>query len=155
MPTQEVRKTFEPGPRGHDATMKMSQLEKLFVNSPVHSREVATQAARRLRLLPIQPHQTYLDVGCGNGAAALQIADEYDLDVTAIDIDPKQIRLARQSARGQHRIDFLVGDATRLPFDDARFDLVGTKNDSPHSKLGSGASRNGSGSEAWRILDLF
>lgn len=112
--------------------MKMSRFEKFFVNSASHSRRVATQAARRLRFVPVQPGQTYLDVGCGNGAAALRVANEYNLNVMGIDIDPKQTQLAQQAAKGQRGIRFFVGDATCLPFDDGEFDVVATQKTTHH-----------------------
>jgi ubiquinone/menaquinone biosynthesis C-methylase UbiE len=49
----------------------MAGLEKRFVNGRGHSRGVAQRAVQRLRRLPVVPGWTYLDVGCGNGTAAL------------------------------------------------------------------------------------
>lgn len=106
--------------------MKMSQLEKRFVNGSVHSRQVADRAVWRLQALPLKAAQTYLDVGCGTGAAALHVAAECDLRVTGVDVDPDQIRLAQAAAGGRPGARFLVGDATRLPFGDGEFDLVAT-----------------------------
>jgi len=112
--------------------MKMGRFEKMFVNSPTHSGKVALQAVRRLANLNILPKQTYLDVGCGNGAAAFRIAAEYDLNVTGIDIDPEQIHLAQQRAPRLGLIRFLVGDATCLPFKEAEFDLAATQKTTHH-----------------------
>jgi len=114
--------------------MKMSRFEKMFVNSPAHSGKVALQAVRRLANLNILPKQTYLDVGCGNGAAAFGIAAEYDLNVTGIDIDPEQIYIAQQRAPRLGSIRFLVGDAACLPFEDAAFDLVATQKTTHHMR---------------------
>ena len=47
-----------------------------------------------LKLIDVKAGQKYLDVGCGNGAAAIHLAQKYQLDVTGIDVDPDQIRLA-------------------------------------------------------------
>ena len=80
--------------------MKMGKLEKLFVNSPGHSQGVARHAEKLLRRVPVQPGQTYLDVGCGNGAAPIAIAQTFDLNVTGVDIDPEQIALAQEAAQG-------------------------------------------------------
>jgi len=98
--------------------MKMSRFEKLFVNSSAHSRQVARQAVRRLRDLPTKPRQTYLDVGCGNGAAALRVAVEYGLN--------------EQAAEGLRGSRFFVGDAAHLPFEDGEFDLVATQKTTHH-----------------------
>ena len=78
--------------------MQMTSLEKRFVNNPGHSRAVAEEAVRRLRHLPVQSSWSYLDVGCGNGAAALAIADAFGVHVVGVDVDPQQIALARAAA---------------------------------------------------------
>ncbi len=54
--------------------MKMGKFEKLFVNRPGRTRRVAEHAERMLRLAGFVPRQSYLDFGCGNGAAALYLA---------------------------------------------------------------------------------
>jgi ubiquinone/menaquinone biosynthesis C-methylase UbiE len=106
--------------------MKMSALEKRFVNGAHHSRNVADALVRRLQRLPVRPGQRLLEVGCGNGAAALAVADELGLDVTAVDVDPDQIALARRSAGARGQVCWRVADAAMLPFDDALFDGVVT-----------------------------
>lgn len=112
--------------------MKMAGLEKRFVNGRGHSRGVAKRAVQRLRRLPVVPGWTYLDVGCGNGMAALHVAETFGLPVTGIDVDPEQIRLARQAAEGRRDVAFLPADATHLPFDDARFDIVAANKTTHH-----------------------
>ena len=112
--------------------MKMVELEKRFVNASAHSRRVAEIAERRLRRVPFRAGQKYLDVGCGNGAAALQVAAACGVDVTGIDVDPEQFRLAWEAAGSQDQVRFLVGDATRLPFDAGEFDIVATNKTTHH-----------------------
>ena len=112
--------------------MKMARIEKRFVNAAAHSRRVAELAERRLRVVPYSARQKYLDVGCGNGMAALHIAAACGLDVTGIDLDPEQIRVALEAAGSRGKVRFLVGDATRLPFDDAEFDMVATNKTTHH-----------------------
>jgi SAM-dependent methyltransferase len=75
------------------------------------------------------PGARVLDVGCGPGHLAIRLAREADLRVTGLDLDPRMIERARGQARramagGQQLPDFIVGDATALPFPDAAFDLV-------------------------------
>ena len=65
----------------------------------------------------------YLDVGCGVGAAAREIAGTTKLEVTGIDIDPKQIETARNGP-ARTNLEFRVMDATRLDFRDGEFDIV-------------------------------
>ena len=65
-----------------------------------------------------------LDVGCGDGTYALAAAERGAL-VSGVDIAPEMIRAAE--ARVVERslnIDFRVGSAAALPFDDGSFDVV-------------------------------
>jgi ubiquinone/menaquinone biosynthesis C-methylase UbiE len=112
--------------------MRMNRLEKLFVNSDRHSKRVATQAVQRIRRIDHKAGQRLLDVGCGNGAASLHLAQTFAVDVTGVDIDPEQIQFAAQAAHGVPGARFLVADATRLPFPDDRFDIVYTNKTTHH-----------------------
>ena len=106
--------------------MKMGRFEKLFVNRPSHSRRVSEHAEKMLRLVSFAPGQTYLDFGCGNGAAAVYLASKHGLDVTGIDVDPEQIETVRTLSKESTRARFLAVDGTKLPFGDDEFDFVAT-----------------------------
>ena len=68
-----------------------------------------------------------LDLGSGLGGPARTLADEYDCDVTGVDITDAFCRAATLLTRlvglGD-RVRFQQGDAEALPFDDAAFDVV-------------------------------
>ena len=64
-----------------------------------------------------------LDVGCGAGALALALAPLVR-EVVGVDRVPELLEFARQRAPGNAQ--FVEGDATSLPFEDASFDLAGT-----------------------------
>ncbi len=103
--------------------MKMTAIEKHFVNNPEHALRVAHRAQQLLDRIDIQAARRYLDVGCGVGAAACEIAARCGLDVTGIDVDLGQI----EAARAAHpHLRFMVMDATKLQFHDAEFDIVAT-----------------------------
>lgn len=106
--------------------MKMTRFEKFFVNSEGRSRRVAEYAEEMLRLVGFAPGQSYLDFGCGNGAAAVRLSSRLGLKVTGIDVDPEQIETARQKSGQTANVRFLTADGTQLPFDDNEFDFVGT-----------------------------
>lgn len=112
--------------------MKMARLEKRFVNRGGHSLRVAERAVQRLRRLPVVRDWTYVDVGCGNGAAVLHVADTFQLSVVGVDVDPEQIRLARLAAEARRDVVFLHADTTCLPFEDGRFDIVATNKTTHH-----------------------
>jgi ubiquinone/menaquinone biosynthesis C-methylase UbiE len=70
-----------------------------------------------------------LEVGCGPGQLALELARAHGLEVTGLDLDPAMIERARANAAGAEfhagsPPSFVVGDVAALPFDDASFDLV-------------------------------
>lgn len=104
--------------------MKMTTVEKWFVNSPSHTRGVAEHALQLLSLIDDYTRDgEYLDVGCGVGSAARKIADSSRLSVTGIDIDPKQIETAQNGAAIAN-LQFKVMDATKLEFENGKFDVV-------------------------------
>jgi ubiquinone/menaquinone biosynthesis C-methylase UbiE len=106
--------------------MKMGKIEKSFVNSPSHSQRISRHAENLLRYANVKPGQRYLNVGCGNGAAPIHIAQTFGLHVTGVDIDPEQIQLAEASSRGLANLRFMTVDGTQLPFEDEEFDIVAT-----------------------------
>jgi ubiquinone/menaquinone biosynthesis C-methylase UbiE len=112
--------------------MRMTRIEKRFVNEIGHSRRVAEEAVRRLRHVPVDCSWSYLDVGCGNGAAALFVADTFGVRAVGVDVDPQQIALARTAAGDRTDVAYLTADATCLPFEDGWFDIVATNKTTHH-----------------------
>jgi ubiquinone/menaquinone biosynthesis C-methylase UbiE len=111
--------------------MKMTAVEKHFVNSPGHTVQVAHRAQLLLDRIDYQPGWRYLDVGCGVGASACEIAKSCGMDVTGVDVDPKQIEAAK--ARGASpRLRFETMDATQLNFREAEFDIVASSKATHH-----------------------
>jgi ubiquinone/menaquinone biosynthesis C-methylase UbiE len=108
------------------ATMKMGNFEKIFVNSTNHRHRVANNAEILLRHANWCSGDSYLDFGCGVGAAPIHIARSFPLNVTGVDIDADQIQLAREASSGIGNIRFLTNSGTSLPFDDHAFDIVAT-----------------------------
>jgi 2-polyprenyl-3-methyl-5-hydroxy-6-metoxy-1,4-benzoquinol methylase len=65
-----------------------------------------------------------LDVGCGAGAAALELAHK-GYDVSGIDIAPNMIqRAANEAGRQGLRCDFRVGIAEKLPYGEKEYDVL-------------------------------
>lgn len=82
---------------------------------------------RLLESVPVEPGQHLLDVACGSGAvsrlAAQRVGDQGT--VTGLDLNPGMIETAKNVCKDvSPPIEFHVGDATNLPFEDDRFDGV-------------------------------
>jgi len=69
---------------------------------------------------------TALEIGCGEGLFAVQLKQrEPGLEVWGIDNDAARLEQAKAKARERGlEINFSLGDAGRLPYPDASFDLV-------------------------------
>jgi SAM-dependent methyltransferase len=69
-----------------------------------------------------------LDVGCGAGTDSLVAAQMVGAEghVTGIDMTPEMLARARAAARtmGATNVEFVEGEAERLPFEDESFDVV-------------------------------
>jgi arsenite methyltransferase len=71
-----------------------------------------------------------LDVGCGAGATPAYLAKRHGCRVAGVDISPRMIDRARETAKREgvaDRTEFRVADAQDLPFDDDLFDAVITE----------------------------
>ena len=76
----------------------------------------------RPELLPSGAASRVIDVGCGDGRHIVEAARRGCFAV-GLDYDAAELRLARARI-GAHRVDLIVGDATRLPFCDGAFDAA-------------------------------
>lgn len=66
----------------------------------------------------------FLEIGCGMGTDALQIAKK-GIEVTAIDLTDEGIRLAKDRfSLNNYSADLRIADAENLPFEDTYFDIV-------------------------------
>ena len=80
--------------------------------------------AARLRPLLVAGTRT-LDVACGTGDLALTLAAAGETRVTGLDFCRPMLELAAQKARTHGcALPFVEGDALRLPFADAQFDVL-------------------------------
>ena len=107
--------------------MKVNWAERLWVNSPlrffIQQRE--TRFFKRIRNL--EPGARCLEIGCGHGAGARIILKTFQpSQLDGLDVDPVMIRLAsrRQPQWTIDRLQFLVGDAQRLPYADGSMEAV-------------------------------
>jgi SAM-dependent methyltransferase len=77
------------------------------------------------------PPKTVLDLGTGTGSAALAAARKFpNAEVIGADLSERMIEHARRrvSDADASRVRFEVADASRLPYEDGRFELVSLAN---------------------------
>lgn len=78
-------------------------------------------------LAGLQAGQRVLDIASGPGTTAMMLASEFGVSVDGVDLAHPTVLRATASAAGSKlsdRVAFLVGDAERLPFEDATVDMV-------------------------------
>ncbi len=94
-----------------------------YVTSDAHARGDDLDAV--VRLADPHPEWVALDVATGGGHTAIAVAPLV-AGMVALDLTPEMLDAARGLAdeRGIAGIEFVLGDAEKLPFPDASFDLV-------------------------------
>ena len=64
------------------------------------------------------PEMKILDIGCGTGRHAINLATKGYKNITAIDLSPGLIRAAKEVAKAKNvQVDFRLCDARELPFE--------------------------------------
>jgi SAM-dependent methyltransferase len=100
----------------------------LLARVPERSAESFAGVANPFSHGPLAPGEDVLDVGCGAGLDSLVAAQMVGPDgsVTGLDMTPEMLAKARASAEelGLGDVRFVEGEAERLPFEDASFDVV-------------------------------
>jgi len=104
--------------------MKLGKMEKRAMISQKHVKHGVEHIERLLRHVSLKGNQNYLEVGCGNGHVCKHLARKYHLKVTGTDVDPEMIQFAREDIDDIPHIRFLEMDATKMPFEDNKFDIV-------------------------------
>jgi ubiquinone/menaquinone biosynthesis C-methylase UbiE len=98
----------------------------------LHQDKVVTQAMGGVFPLGVDLAKGHrlLDIACGSGGWALEVAAQYPVQVVGIDLSPDRIEdaLVQAGVQQQHRVSFEVMDATQpLDFTSAYFDVVNAR----------------------------
>jgi len=77
--------------------------------------------------LKIDSKTKVLDIACGKGSTAFYLAEKYGCSVVGIDLSEELIQEAKDTCRKKKlnkQVEFIVGNAMDLPFDDNQFDVA-------------------------------
>jgi SAM-dependent methyltransferase len=108
------------------ADFYQDQIPRLLFGESMHpgalelTRELGTRLA-------IQNKSRILDVACGIGTSAVFLAKEFGCYVTGLDLAEQNVEEAQKSSSRtgvSHLVDFMIGDAERIDFEDGVFDSV-------------------------------
>jgi ubiquinone/menaquinone biosynthesis C-methylase UbiE len=109
---------------GEQSTADLAHSYARWRSSPLGQITDALERRLLLEMLGSLAGKTLLDVGCGDGALALELAHRGAV-VTGLDADPAMIVAARRRGEASGtQLRFVEGHAERLPFEDATFDRV-------------------------------
>jgi arsenite methyltransferase len=88
--------------------------------------DVVEQRARTLERLALRPGDHVVDLGCGPGLLAFEMAGRVGPTglVEGIDASPSMLTLARRRLALRPWVHLHAGDVTALPFDDGVFDAA-------------------------------
>lgn len=86
--------------------------------------------------LDLKPGQKVLDVGCGIGGGAFYLAENFDVEVVAIDLSINMISLAIERAIGlNYAVEFECVDCTKKIYSENTFDVIYTRDTLLHIKV--------------------
>ena len=88
--------------------------------------DIVEQRARTLERLALRPGEHVLDLGCGPGLLAFEMAGVVGATgrVDGVDASPSMLALAEQRCASRHWVHLRRGDVTALPFGDGVFDAA-------------------------------
>jgi ubiquinone/menaquinone biosynthesis C-methylase UbiE len=104
--------------------MRISRLEKIFVNNRRIAEKNIIIVERLFTQIDLGNVKRVLEVGCGIGVVASHLSEKYQWDVTGVDLDPEQIKIAKIDHPENENLKFFEADTKELPFEDREFDLV-------------------------------
>ena len=102
-------------------------LMEWFIDTFMFRGQVRELRQRTATLARMQPGEAVLDVGCGTGTLAMEVARRVGRAGRVAGVDPGTEQIARARAKAARRhvpIEFQIGVIEQLPFPDQTFDVV-------------------------------
>jgi len=99
---------------------------KYDATNAVHSFGMKRRMDRGVvRALPVRDGSAILDVCCGSGDIAVELARRFPRSpITGVDVSEPMLEIARRKARPFERVTYMTADALKLPFEDNTFDAA-------------------------------
>ncbi len=97
------------------------------LNSPIHHIGGLDATSELLEMIHIDKNSNVLDVGCGSGYTACDIARKFECRVVGIDASTVMITKAQKRAakkKLEDQVEFRVADIFDLPFNNESFDVA-------------------------------
>ena len=104
--------------------MKMTKIEKKFVNRKKHAQGNIRVLERIFTRINIDNIKNVLEIGCGVGHLAAYLNKNYEMNITGTDLDEEQIKLAKKFHDISDTLSFYQANATHLPFEDEQFNML-------------------------------
>ncbi len=102
-------------------------LMEWFIDTFMFRSQVRELRQRTATLARMQPGDAVLDVGCGTGTLAMEVARRVGRAGRVAGVDPGTEQIARARSKAARRnvpIEFQIGVIEQLPFPDQTFDVV-------------------------------
>jgi ubiquinone/menaquinone biosynthesis C-methylase UbiE len=120
---------------GHDESVlqQFSPQARAYLESAVHAAGPDLEHARRLLEGSDSPRGRAVDIGCGAGHLSFALCTQV-AHVIALDASAEMLEVVRKQAsvRNLSQVETRQASAGALPFDDAAFDIVGTRYSAHH-----------------------
>jgi len=104
--------------------MKMTKIEKKFVNSKRHAQKNIELIDQLFIKVDLSNVNKVLEIGCGVGVVSAHLNMNYKMDVVGTDLDQEQIKIAKIYNKMNENLKFIKADAIKLPFENNKFEII-------------------------------